>query len=74
MTAERAEPRPCEVCKRPIIGGQLYVIDGPCHVACRPPARLDVAKVTRTVRGSLPGPWKRAGANPLESAEASHVQ
>lgn len=45
-----AEPRPCRVCGREILPGHLYVIDGPCHVVCRPPPRLDVAKVAEAAR------------------------
>jgi hypothetical protein len=44
---ERAEPRPCKVCKRPIQGGQLYVVAGPRHVICKPPKRLDVARMRK---------------------------
>jgi hypothetical protein len=46
----RAEPRPCKVCKREIVPGQLYVVAGPHHVFCDPPARLDVAKVAQAAR------------------------
>lgn len=31
---ERAEPRPCAACGRPIGPGQAYVVDGPLHVGC----------------------------------------
>ena len=53
MTGVRAETRPCAACAacgREILPGQLYVVEGPVHVACKPPARLNVAKVERAAR------------------------
>lgn len=49
-TEVRAEPRCCEVCGRAIAAGQLYVVAGPRHVACRPPARLDVQRIAAAAR------------------------
>lgn len=46
----RAEPRPCAVCGHEISRGQLYVVAGPVHVACRPPARLDVDRMREAAR------------------------
>jgi hypothetical protein len=30
----RAEPEPCVECKKPIVPGQLYAVDGPRHIHC----------------------------------------
>lgn len=46
----RPEPRPCVVCKRGILPGHLYVVSGPAHVVCRPPARLDVRRVAEAAK------------------------
>ncbi len=50
MVAERMEPRPCVVCGLAIKPGHLYVVAGPVHVVCRPPARLDVQRVAQAAR------------------------
>lgn len=49
---ERSEPRPCRICKREIQPGQLYLAAGPVHVACSPPARLDVARMAAAARAT----------------------
>lgn len=46
----RPEPRPCVVCGKEIRPGFLYIVSGPCHVACRPPARLNVENLRAAAR------------------------
>lgn len=46
----RAEPKPCVVCGRDIAPGQLYLVRGPTHVVCTPPARVDVKALAAAAR------------------------
>lgn len=48
--AERATARACVDCGREIVAGQLYLVRGPRHVFCRPPARLDVQRVAKAAQ------------------------
>lgn len=48
----RSEPRPCAVCGKAILPGFLYVAEGPAHVVCKPPARLDVQRVAQAARAT----------------------
>lgn len=41
---------PCVACGKAIKPGHLYVVAGPCHVACKPPARLNVERVREAAR------------------------
>ncbi len=57
MTAtERDAGGPCVVCGKAIRPGHLYVVEGPAHVVCRPPPRLDVARVERAARAIRDSP------------------